>query len=590
MVARGARGVRTMSTQPNSRRSSTSARSRGQGSARQSFLLALLALGGGLVWWLSRGADGANVQAGSAGDATPRTTQTQAADLESDPSVAARAAKPRVGERIKTLPGALEIFGRVSEEDGATITRPDASTRTPDELAALSAKPTIIVLARLEGGSAPERARVDPDGNFTLSGLKAGNWLVAARAIGHVGTERIIELDGKEPRTRADFTLARAKELVVELVVRGAAAGGQARDDALLTRVFAEAALLLAHATPDSTTMPYFQDGSALLQDRAFHSREQRGADWVLRERFDVTTAMPRFASLLVSKRVRETVLVAQPDRPVVFELDAVEFAQHFAGVTARVVDAATGAPLAGAEFFVRQPDVGDLDAEDAALTLQLQRGATDEDGRVELAFLAPGSFDVTVHAPEHERRNLNVELTAGETRDLGTIQLDAPLAIRGQVTGAAGVSLVVEAVALTGTPHAGSPDAARTTIGPDGSFELRGIGRGRYLVRLMQPCELAAAPVEIDTAKNTPVTLAAQRGAQVTFALNTEHVEGIVIDVLDAHAACVVESMRTGSAGRTFVLLAGNYTAIARRGTLKLAEQPFEVAGAPSTVSVTVP
>lgn len=580
-------------TSPRSRPRAVSgrSRSRGQASVRQSFLLALLAIGGALVWWLSRGTDGVNVQAGSAGDTATRAAQTATANLESDPSVAARDAEARVDRRIKTLPGTLEIFGRVSERDGATITRPDASTRTPDELAALSAKPTIIVLARLEGGSAPERARIDPDGNYTLSGLAPGNWLVAARAIGHVGTERTIKLDGTEPRTRADFTLERAKELVVELVVRGPEAGVQARDDALLMRVFAETALLLARTTPDSTTMPYFQDGTALLQDRAFHSREKRGADWVLLERFEVTTEMPRFVSLLVSRRVRETVLVAQPDRPVVFELDAVEFAQHFAGVTARVVDAATGAPIAGAEFFVRQPDLGDLDAEDAALEMQLQRGSTGEDGRVELAFLAPGSFDVTVHAPEHERRNLNVELAAGATRDLGTIQLDAPLAIRGQVTGvSAGVSLVVEAVALTGTPNAGSPNAARTTIGPDGSFELRGVGRGRYLVRLMQPCELAAAPVEIDTAKNTPVTLAAQSGAQVTFTLNAEHGEGVVLDVLDAQGACVVESVRTGSTGRTFVLLAGKYTAIARRGTFKLTEQTFEVAGAPSTVSITVP
>ena len=141
-----------------------------------------------------------------------------------------------------------------------------------------------------------------------------------------------------------------------------------------------------------------------MLHDRAFHSREKRGADWSLVERFELDGTAPKFASLIVNGRVRETVLVVAPEKPVVFELDAVEFAQHFSGVTAHVVDGATGAPIAGAEFFVRQPDLGDLDAEDAALELQLQRGISDDDGRVELAFLTPGRFEVTAYAPEHER------------------------------------------------------------------------------------------------------------------------------------------------------------------------------------------
>lgn len=564
---------------------------RGQATARQSFLLALLAVGGALVWWLSRGAEPAEVNAGAPVEVAKRADAAVNASLEADPRVAARDADVPVDRRIRTLPGTLELYGRVTEQGGAAITRPDASTRTAEELAALSTKPTLIVLARLEGGSAPERATVDGEGNFTLRALKPGRWVVIARAIGHVGAEQTVELDGRTPRTRVDFSLARTQEFTLELVVRGAESEARGRDDAFLTRVFAGTAAMLSLAAPDSPTRPYFQEGALMLHDRAFHSREKRGADWSLVERFELDGTAPKFASLIVNGRVRETVLVVAPEKPVVFELDAVEFAQHFSGVTAHVVDGATGAPIAGAEFFVRQPDLGDLDAEDAALELQLQRGISDDDGRVELAFLTPGRFEVTAYAPEHERRTLDVELVAGETRDLGTIQLAAPLSIRGQVTGAVeGSALVVEAVALAGAPNAGTPDAARATIGPDGAFEVRGVGRGRYLVRLMQPCEFAAVPVEIDTGSATPVTLAVQRGTQVTFTLTTEHVGGVEVDVLDARGACVVASVRTGSAGRTFVLLPGNYTAIARRGTVKLAEQAFEVAGATANVVVSIP
>lgn len=567
------------------------ARRRGQTNARQSFLLALLAIGGALVWWLSRAADGEDVRAGAPVEVAAHTDAATTANLETDSRVTTRDADARPDRRILTLPGTLEIYGRVTEQGGATITRPDASTRTAEELALLSGKPLLIVLARREGGSAPERATIDSEGNFTLSGLRAGRWLVMARALDHTGSEQTIELDGNEPRTRVDFTLQRTQQLSIELVVRGAETGARARDDAFLTRIFAETAVLLSLATPDSPTRPYFQEGALMLHDRAFHSREKRGADWVLVERFEVEREKPKFATLIVAKRVRETVLVAAPDKPVVFELDAVEFAQRFAGVTARIVDGATGAPLAGAEVFVRQPELDDLDAEDAALEMQLQRGLSDDDGRVELAFLAPGRFDVTAYAPEHERRKLEVELVAGETRDLGTIQLDAPLSIRGHVTGALdGTSLVVEAVALTGGPNAGTPDAARATIGPEGAFEVRGVGRGKYLVRLMQPCEFAAAPIEVDTNTQTPVTLAAERGTQVTFTLATEHVGGVEVDVLDARGACVIASVRTGSTGRTFVLLAGKYTALARRGTVKLAEQAFEVAGPTTNVVVSIP
>jgi hypothetical protein len=511
------------------------------------------------------------------------------------PSTTSLENDPKHGQRILSEVGRLTIFGRVSASGGGAIARPDESAYLPEEAVLLRRRPTFMIYARKEAGGHRETASVDEQGNYTIGALTPGSWIVLANALGYVGAEQRITIDEKQLRWQIDFQLVPKAQVVVELVLRGARSIGSTpeRDEALGLRLYSQADVLLARSQPTSSTPPFFPSG-ALQQERSFHTRAPRGADWILRERFEFAEDPPRFASLALGNRIVETKAVAGGDQPVVFELDAQAFAQGFASLDALVVDAVTRAPVPGAELRVRLPEAIaiDDDSEVQALENTLAHGVSDEHGKVAMPYLRPGHFEVEVYAPEHERRVVGAELRAGQVTDLGTLALDGPVLISGTlaIEGDESAALVVECVPQ-GTGSASGLSVVRAPRSDDGSFELRGVGRGRYLVRVGPTTGWAATPVEVDTSAGSQrdVRLRAQRGTDVTFEL-AGPLAGLDVSVQDERGRCLIENLQAVRSGRTQALLPGKYTVFARSGDVTVVEQRFEVGAQPATVRVTIP
>jgi hypothetical protein len=106
---------------------------------------------------------------------------------------------------------------------------------------------------------------------------------------------------------------------------------------------------------------------------------------------------------------------VAAGAREVVFELDAAALESRFATLRLRVADR-SGAPIAGARATLRADTSAHRRADQA-------RVGSDADGRIELARVVPGRYELVVESGEalHTAR---LDLAPGEHADLGTVVL----------------------------------------------------------------------------------------------------------------------------------------------------------------------
>jgi hypothetical protein len=113
---------------------------------------------------------------------------------------------------------------------------------------------------------------------------------------------------------------------------------------------------------------------------------------------------------------------------------------------------------------------------------------ARDPDGRVLLERFSPGRLRISLRVEGHEGFTRRLVLTPGEACDLGTIALVRETWIRGRVVDGLGEPVGVHlacARILPGDPFA-KPDVQgwTTESRPDGTFEVGGLGRGKYLLR----------------------------------------------------------------------------------------------------------
>jgi hypothetical protein len=117
--------------------------------------------------------------------------------------------------------------------------------------------------------------------------------------------------------------------------------------------------------------------------------------------------------------------LVRPGANEVAFTLDPGMLDERLASVELRVVDAETGAPVAGARVTLRADD-------SAHRRPDLQDVATGIDGRVSIARAIPGGHELSI-AKSGSLTQDHVELAPGESRDLGDFALasGAPIPLR---------------------------------------------------------------------------------------------------------------------------------------------------------------
>jgi hypothetical protein len=190
--------------------------------------------------------------------------------------------------------------------------------------------------------------------------------------------------------------------------------------------------------------------------------------------------------------------------------------------VRLRVVAAEDGAPIAGARASLLLPGRfgSALDVSDA-------------EGVVRIAGELAGRRWLTVIASGRQWLQREVVVPAGEAEvDLGSFALTRSASIRGRVVGAASGCMDVLAYPLERFEETRTMRGSfgASSAPPDSRWELQGLGRERYLLRLAN-ADWAALPVVVDTREGDvwDVEIRAERGSEVRFELAEPPADGLL-------------------------------------------------------------
>jgi hypothetical protein len=132
------------------------------------------------------------------------------------------------------------------------------------------------------------------------------------------------------------------------------------------------------------------------------------------------------------------------------------------------------------------------------------------DDGRFTLSNVAPGTYVVSVTAPELASAAVpDVKVAEGQVVDVGTVRLTAGGLVRGTVVDATGAGVEGASVSIIPPPQsfvtAGMPTPA--TSESAGAFELRGVAEGAVDVTATHPNFASAEPVTVQVDARKPAT-----------------------------------------------------------------------------------
>ncbi|MBK7878667.1 MAG: hypothetical protein IPJ77_23670 [Planctomycetes bacterium] len=353
-------------------------------------------------------------------------------------------------------------------------------------------------LLRTYGGAREEDAELHPfDGYGRLEWrVEPGEYEVVVSAPRHrTHRDRIVVPSGA-PRFEHEVVLVGDGQLLATVEGPSGARPFAALPAAFVREqlsVFATRAELVARgsrspAARDEEAAPSLRSlADAHAETHAWLTPSSAGGDdaarlvWVLA----VPPERPLWVHVAFGDTVVATEIARTVDDRVRFVLDDELLAAASARLHARIVDAASGADLAGAEF--------ELDGRTVT---------SDERGELELDGLPPGAAEWRLACAGHEERRGRVDLAAGERTELGTLALDAAARIEGQIVNEHGrpvdarVVLVPDTVEL-GVLHAGMQ--ARGELDLDrGRFVFEHAGRRRYRV-LVRDERWCAEPLHVD-------------------------------------------------------------------------------------------
>lgn len=391
---------------------------------------------------------------------------------------------------------AEELATAPSAETKAVEPRTSAPVETQSSPASSGSVRTIVFGALLDdGGKRIDGARsawvtlVDADGRrrsadahetgaYALPDVPFGRHLAVAGAHGYLQVEETIELTSARPVMERDFTLARA----TTLRVRATTPDGKPLHVAL-TEANAPNAVhdLLAVATadpPGATIREVTGSKNNPFGVGQFWETAPSGEP-LPKEYVGVLVLMrepPVFASLVLYQHVLATKKVEPGADEVAFTLSVEDVTRALGRVHARVLDAATSAPLQGARAQLSGPS-----------SLVFSNETSDAQGELVVADREPGRFVMRLVKPGYEQLRREIELLPGATTDLGEIALEPALHVRGRTIDADGKP--VSATLALGTIDAatGKVDFVREQSfrsSADGAFAIDNLGRRQYVLR----------------------------------------------------------------------------------------------------------
>lgn len=424
--------------------------------------------------------------------------------LPAPAGTSAAPADPRTAASSPATEGTV-LYGCIVDETGAAVESAYIWLRRdgdPKQLATISAR---------RGHS-----------EFAIAGLPSGKLAWSARATGYKEQRGTIDIPAGVARLRHDFVLESSWILAVRIVTPEGEPLHEALSKASKTRKMLWNVEVGAVVT---ATQPAGDFPPTALRELTFglgRWRSATGFSGLGREgpklAKDVagTVEIDTPQALWVSAVMRNHVLTSAPVEPgqqeVTLTLSLDQVLKDLGSIRGRVVDASSGAPIAGAA-------VGFGDLQSGGLG-----GKSDGQGMFEVADLRPGLLTVEIRGDKKQARRDLILLQPGQALDLGDVPVFEFRTVKGRCDGLVGKAEDGR-IAYTPLDPTWNPAVRHhgdsTSIAADGSFTLYLVD-GRYQLRAYGA---GGAVVEIDTRTlgNEPLVLKLAKEASLRLDVQTD-------------------------------------------------------------------
>lgn len=301
----------------------------------------------------------------------------------------------------------------------------------------------------------------------------------------------------------------------------------------------------------------------------------------------------PAWLSLVAAHQVLRKQPIDPSTEEVTLTLDPEDLRALQCGLSARMIDARSGAPLAGWFWVAEDP-------------FAMRKGtAVEEDGGVFVDDALPGNRYLILRAEGRAELVLEVELTRGERLELGDLLLHPPIALKGEVKSEAGDP--IEARLRWGRLDPATGEVAwvrqrSAASGPDGTFELGGLIPDHWVVQVEglpahppRPYDpvMASAPVRVDATGGSVsgIELVVEATTAVTFVVEGAEEPWPYVRALDAANL----PARSAWLGRWDVetplyLPPGAYELVFSRDGVELERRPLVVESEPQRIEWSAP
>jgi len=425
------------------------------------------------------------------------------------------------------------------------------------------------------------------DGRYTIAGLRPGNFDFTLQATGFVTLRESLEIPEAPAMQRRDFSLGSMQSFHVRLETSQGEELYAWLDKATSNRYLVGAINVVATEDVPASFEPT-ASVSIRNANGQFHGRnysDPAPADLPTRYSgvLDLSAPLPMFATAVLRHHVLATVPLQEGMDEIVLRIDEQALLGALCTVQLRIVDAATGLPIPGANAALTDRQTGRFGGDPA-----------DEDGSLRMEEVRPGLMELAVAAPEYAGHQRLLNLRAGEDLDLGTIRLSKRSPLSLQLIGPDGSPAGSMSLAYF-TPVPGDfihdPQAMGFSTDADGKATLHGVGADRVTILFNgdDTTPRQAFSVLPSGSVDRTVELRLRTGPQVDFEIDNGSAAEARHYVYDEQGLQHGRGLRPGAS--RFGLAPGRYRleSVLPSGTV-LRTTDFAVGTGPSTVQVTLP
>jgi hypothetical protein len=370
--------------------------------------------------------------------------------------------------------------------------------------------------------------RSDSAGAYELPRLQPGDWQLVCSAEGYGKYEVPITLDQAAVQ---QFDIDLRPIYVVKVKIQNAA--GEFLPDLVNRRMPMGELSVVATEEPlsrdlpvtDSTMYIAFGAGEWVTNSGAGRNRDEALRKAGFAGVLQLDRDPPLDASLVLRHVVMQRQLIQSGQHELTFTLEAAEVFDRLGSVALRLVDDASGEPLAGARLVV-----GTAQLVDAG-----QR--TDADGRFKTDGQPPGLLKVEAWLKDYEPLNRIVRLPAGGKLDLGEIRMSRAITITASTVDKDGKPVTDLDLAWTCLDDQAFPQPAREnmrySVDAEGHCKMA-LGRHRYVVIARGKHRYGYAAVDLRDGVAVPLTIPVVEPVGVAFHMHADTTVGYLLTISD--------------------------------------------------------